>query len=76
MTTPIQAVLEDGLFLLQRLDVSGSFTSPEQLRVITDSSALVALEYLNISKCAIDESSLQKIFESANLKNLEVLGLA
>ena len=62
--------------MLQRLDVSGSLTSPEQLRVFTDSSALMALEYLNLSKCAIDENSLQKIFGSHNLKNLEVLGLA
>ena len=43
---------------------------------VTESPALSAIEYLNLSKCAIDESSFQKIFDSQNLRKVEVLGLA
>ena len=36
-----------------------------------------ALEYLNISRCAMDETSLSEIFgPDAMLKELEVLGMA
>ena len=56
--------------------MSGCLSRPEQLNFVTESPALASLEYLNVSKCAIDETSLQKILESPNLRNLELLGFA
>ena len=56
--------------------MSGCLSRPEQLNFVTESPALASLEYLNVSKCAIDETSMQKIFDSPNLRNLELLGFA
>ena len=76
MPQRLDVLLEDKLFLLSRLDVSGCLKEPGQMVFLTESPALSAIEYLNLSKCAIDESSFEKIFNSENLKNVEVLGLA
>lgn len=73
---PIEALTEDGLFLLSRLDLSGSLSEPDQLRLVTESSALSALEYLNVSRCSVDDTSLASIFNSPWLRRVEVLGLA
>ena len=74
---PIDSTLGgEKLHLLSRLDVSGSLREPEQLIFLTESPALSTLNYLNLSQCSIDEGSLQKVFDSENLRNLEVLGLA
>ena len=48
---------ENGLIFLKRLDLSGSLTRPEQLNFVTDSPALKSLEFLNLNKCVIDETS-------------------
>lgn len=66
----------DKLFLLTRLDLSGTLKEPHQLAFLTSSPDLASLEYLNLSKCAVDKASLQDIFDSPFLRNLEVLGLA
>ena len=73
---PIQSIVEDGLYLLLRLDLSGCLSVPEQLLFVTESPALKGLTFLNLSKCTINEDSLQSIFDSPNLRKLEVLGLA
>ena len=60
-----------------RLDVSGSLIYPKHIRLVTRSSALSCLEYLNISRCAFDETSFTEIFgKETNLENIEVLGMA
>ena len=76
MPQRLDVLLEDKLFLLSRLDISGCLSKPEQMDFVTESPALSAIEYLNLSKCAINENSFQKIFDSQNLRNVEVLGLA
>ena len=74
---PIPTTLDDGLFILKRLDVSGSFKKPEHLKHLIESTALDKLEYLNISRCTIDETSMPVLFgDNVHLSRLEVLGLS
>lgn len=67
----------DGLTNLRRLELCGSLCQLEQMKLVTDSEALSGLQYLNMSRCAVDEDILSQIFHrSACLKNVEVLGMA
>ena len=48
-----------------------------QMKLITISTALLSLKFLNLSKCAINEELLKSLFfKSIHLRNIEVLGLA
>ena len=69
-------MLEDGLSYLTRLDLKGSLKTAEELSMVTKSTALESLEYLNVSDCVFAENSFKEIFESYSLRNLEVLGMA
>lgn len=46
------------------------------MSLVTESTALKPLEYLSLSRCAFDKESLDRVFVTPNLCNLEVLGLS
>ena len=73
---PVTITEDNGLELLKRVDLDGSFVSSLNVQFLTQSTALCNVSYLNLSNCAIDPEAICDIFNSHLLTELEYLGLA
>ena len=62
--------------LLQRLDLSNSLRGDEQVAQLAQSSYLKDLKWLNLTHCKFTQDGLDEVFQSKNLRSLEVLIVA
>ena len=67
---------ENGLEMLKRLDLEGSFRRPCDVQFLVLSTAFCNISYLNLSNCPLDNEAINAIFNSHLIDSLEYLGLA
>lgn len=72
----VETTEANGLEMLKRLDLDGSFGWPENIQFLVKSTALCNVSYLNLSNCNIDSDAIEDIFNSHLMEKLEYLGLS